>query len=139
MHLYSKQLLKEAKNPSHAGVLADATHSCTRHNTLCGDRIQWTLRVVNDRVEDVSHHTRGCALCTASASLLSQRIMGRCFTEIVEEVESFIEELTSMVQSQDVVDDDLISFFIGLRHAPLRKSCVLLPWEGLKDLGHTTP
>ena len=133
MHLYSKQLLQQAKNPSHAGILQDATHSTTHNNPLCGDRIQWTIRVVANHIDDVRHHTRGCALCIASASLLSKRIVGQKIPHVVNKIQAFTQQVNQMLETEDDVEDTLLNTFTGLRHAPSRKTCVLLPWEGLKE------
>ena len=133
MKLYSASLLRESKNPSCAGSLPNATHTGVASNPLCGDRIQWTLRIVDETIVDARHHTRGCALCIASASLLAQKLLGRKTHRVVPWVESFSDSVSEMLENQEDISDDVLSIFVGLRRAPSRKTCVTLPWEGLAE------
>lgn len=134
MHLYSKRIMQESREPAYTGVVLNATHSNSRSNPLCGDRIQWTMRLVEDCIVEMRHHTRGCALCMASASILAQQMVGSTKDDVVDEIDSFVHNMGVMLTQEGAVADDSLSVFLGLRHAPSRRSCVLLPWEGLKAM-----
>ena len=75
--LYQQMILDHSRSPRNFGTMNDATGSSDGHNPLCGDRVTVFAKVRGDRVEDVRFTGKGCAICVASASLMTEAIKGR--------------------------------------------------------------
>ena len=76
MTLYSKDILRRSKNFKTVEKPSVVTHSHRVSNPICGDRVECLLNISNDRVIDTWIGVKGCALCKASASLLSDNLLG---------------------------------------------------------------
>src|SRR3954469_23158503 len=75
--LYRELLLEHGKRPHNEGPLHAATHEASAYNPLCGDRVTLRFRVQSGRIEEVHFEARGCMICRASASLLTDSVSGR--------------------------------------------------------------
>ena len=75
--LYQALVLEHGKTPRNEGVLADATHEATLKNPLCGDRVTIQARVEAGVVTAAKFQARGCMIAKASASLLTETVIGR--------------------------------------------------------------
>ncbi len=133
MHLYSPFLLRHASEPYGAGEIEGATHKIQRSNPLCGDRVRWTLRMEERMVCSAAHITRGCVICIASSSILSQRLIKQNTLDIVGDIERFTQGIERLMVEK-VKEESHIQAFAGLQFAPARKECVLLPWISLQEL-----
>ncbi|MEN0062595.1 MAG: Fe-S cluster assembly sulfur transfer protein SufU [Myxococcota bacterium] len=125
--LYPKEILEHSKDPHHQGKLADATHAHRLSNPLCGDRVTIAVRVVDDQIVEAAFEARGCALCVASASMLTDWVKGRTPSE-VELIQA------SVCQAVDPEGPDVeapVQVWTALRAFPARKRCATLPWEAL--------
>jgi nitrogen fixation protein NifU and related proteins len=113
---YREEILEHYTHPHHYGVMDHPDVSHEESNPLCGDRIRFDLRLDEDgqTVEDVAFSGVGCAISKASASMLSDLIVGKT----VEEVK----ELTK----EDVLDE------LGIELGPVRLKCALLPLKVVK-------
>src|SRR5690606_5654898 len=80
--LYQELILDHSRHPRHVGKLADATHVAEGDNPLCGDRLTLFLKVENDVVVDARFDGEGCAISTASASLMTDNIIGKNINNI---------------------------------------------------------
>jgi SUF system FeS assembly protein, NifU family len=80
--LYREQILEHYKNPHHFGELADADITQEGDNPLCGDVITLYLKLDDGRVGDVRFRGRGCAISQASASMLTDMIVGKPVTDL---------------------------------------------------------
>ena len=89
MELYHQMILEHGKRPRNFGGLEDAERSADGHNPLCGDRCRVDLDVEGYRVKRVSFSGEGCAISTASASLMTEAIKGRSVREVKEVFERF--------------------------------------------------
>ena len=74
---YSSTIKHHYHHPRNSGKLSDYTHSAEALNPLCGDETKVYLRIRNGVVEDISHETRGCMICVASASVISEFARGK--------------------------------------------------------------
>ena len=140
MNLYSKELMFLAKkNTASQGILEDATHEYTAKNPICGDRVRWTAIVEDRKIIDLKHHTKGCLLCKAGATLLFEQVhSGSRKTPEVQELICHYSTQIEQLKTDDVLDNPAegLDIFTGLSKAPSRVSCVLLPFTGLqKALG----
>src|ERR1051326_3326594 len=86
--LYQEVILDHSRHPRHFGALADATHSGEGYNPLCGDRVKISLLVDGDnRIADIGFEGKGCAISQASASLMTDMLVGRTVDEAEELME----------------------------------------------------
>jgi nitrogen fixation NifU-like protein len=114
--MYKEIILDLYKNPRNFGSLTRKTHSQRLYNPLCGDDITMELMVRNGRVEEVAFHGESCAICRASASLLTDYARGKKHAELVKLNADFMQEL------------------IGIEISAGRVKCLLLPLEVLKKM-----
>jgi len=128
--LYQKILLDHYKNPRNSRRLENASHSCDGYNPLCGDRITVYLAVQNQTVEDAAFEASACAICTASASVMTEVVKGKSKTEI----EGLSETFRLVVNGEhaalhpDALPGDTAAF-LGVSDYPVRIKCAVLPWR----------
>ncbi len=97
--LYQEVILDHSRHPRHFGALANATHSGEGHNPLCGDRVKIYLSLdKNDRIADIKFEGKGCAISQASASLMTDMVVGRT----VAEAEKLMGGFLNLVKGEDV-------------------------------------
>lgn len=127
--LYPEPILDHSKHPRNQGKLANATHSRRLSNPLCGDRITLSVRTEGDVIAEVGFEARGCALCVASASMLTEWIAGRTKAE-VRDLKTAIENAVDPDGTETAPPVDV---WKALRGFPARKRCATLPWEALAE------
>lgn len=129
--LYQKLIMERARAPRHAGVPAAFDAEAEGDNPMCGDKVHlWIRRGGDGRIEDVRHATRGCAICQASADLLSDAALGRD----PEEIGMLREDFESMVSSGAVPEDPAfadLQVLAGVHEYRSRIRCATLPWQAL--------
>ncbi len=132
--LYQTVILDHNKNPQNFGALEDANRSAEGYNPLCGDQLRVMLRVEDDVVSNVSFEGSGCAISTASASLMTQAVKGRPVAEALEIFDGFHEMVTAKATS-DVDTSRLgkLAVFAGVREFPMRVKCATLPWHTVRS------
>ena len=113
--IYREIILDHYRNPRNKGKLPDADVSIHDSNPLCGDEIDIHLKVDGDKIRDVKFEGRGCAISQASASMLTEMVMGKPLTSIKE------------LSKDDILEN------IGLTSlGPARIKCALLSLKVLK-------
>ena len=80
--LYRDVILDHNKRPRNFGTLDPADARADGHNPLCGDRLTVTVRLQGDRIEDIRFEGKGCAISTASASLMTEAVKGKAIAEV---------------------------------------------------------
>jgi nitrogen fixation NifU-like protein len=128
--LYQSVILDHNKKPRNTGEPEGANRSAEGHNPLCGDRLTVHLAVQDGVVQDVGFVGQGCAISTASASLMTEAIKGKP----VEDVERLFESFHDLVTSDPTTDVDASHFgklavFAGVREFPMRVKCATLCWH----------
>jgi nitrogen fixation NifU-like protein len=133
--LYQEVILDHYKHPRNQGPLDAADRSADGYNPLCGDRVTVRLRFVDDRVEEVRFEGLGCAISTASASLMTEAVRGKTRREAEELFERFHAMLTGDPDVPPDPDDELgkLQVFAGVREYPVRVKCATLAWHTLKS------
>jgi nitrogen fixation NifU-like protein len=129
--LYQEVIFDHYKRPRNCGPLEDASHRAEGHNPLCGDRVTIHLKVDGDVVRDVRFEGSGCAIATASASLMTEALKGRK----VEEVEALFRGFHDMVTdapASAAPDLGKLEVLAGVREFPARVKCATLAWHTLK-------
>jgi len=137
--LYQELILDHNKRPRNRGALEHATRTATGFNPLCGDRIVLQLRMDGDAIEDVKFDGCGCAISTASASLMTEAIRGRTTAEADAIGQTFREAM--MLDRDHPVDVDglgKLAALGGVRDYPARVKCATLAWHTLDAALHET-
>lgn len=129
--LYQEIILDHNKNPRNFGELDPHTHDAKGHNPLCGDRISVSLNVVDGVVESVAFQGQGCAISTASASMMTEAITGKTEAEI----KAIFREFHTLVTSENPVDNEALgklTILGGVRDYPSRVKCATLAWHAIE-------
>ena len=129
--LYQEVILDHHKKPRNFRKLEGATGHVEGYNPLCGDKVTVYVRLEGDVVKDVSFQGSGCAISTASASLMTESLKGKSRDEALKLLEKFHELLTT----DTPVSQDLgkLVVFCGVRDYPARVKCATLAWHTLKS------
>lgn len=129
--LYQQVILDHHRKPRNFGDLEGADRGADGHNPLCGDRIRVELKLgEEDRIERAAFTGSGCAICTASASLMTETVRGRQREEAERMFEAFHDLLVGRRSPEEL--EDLLGklvVFAGVREFPLRVKCATLPWH----------
>ena len=128
--LYRDVILDHNRHPRNFGPLAAANHHAEGHNPLCGDRLSLAVVLNGERIEDIRFEGRGCAISTASASLMTEAVKGR---ERAAARELFDKVHALLTQPQAVADPALgkLAALSGVREFPARVKCASLCWHTL--------
>lgn len=129
--LYQDLILDHSKRPRNCHAMADATRNAEGYNPLCGDKLKLYIKMDGDIVKDVSFVGSGCAISTASASLMTESLKGKTREEALKLLDTFHELLTT----DSAVTKDLgkLVVFCGVRDYPARVKCATLAWHTLKS------
>ena len=136
--LYRELILDHSRRPRHFGKLADATHSAEGINPLCGDKLRLYLQLDgNERIIDAAFEGSGCAISVASASLLTDVIIGM---QVADARQHFRAVTGHLTQTGDVdtetIDLGKILALDGVREFPSRVKCATLAWHALNSAIH---
>ena len=127
--LYQEIILDHAKRPMNRGTLDDANVTVPAENPTCGDQLTLQLRVAGGQLEDVRFTGQGCAICMASASMMTRAVKGKpC-----EEACALYRKVHDGVQGTGEMPKGEISALGGVREFPQRVKCALLAWEALRE------
>ena len=132
--LYQEMILDHNRNPRNFGKLEDADQSAEGYNPLCGDRETVYVRVEEDVLKDVGFRGTGCAISTASASMMTESLKGKTREEAEALFERFHDLITGSDGRTDASRADLgkLTVFSGVREFPVRVKCATLPWHTMK-------
>jgi nitrogen fixation NifU-like protein len=128
--LYRDVILDHNKKPRNFGKLEDATTRADGHNPLCGDRLTVSLKLNGDRIEDIRFEGKGCAISTASASLMTEAVKGKDRGAVGE----LFEKVHGLLTRQDAeapADLGKLAALSGVREFPARVKCASLCWHTL--------
>lgn len=136
--LYQEIILDHHKRPRNQRAIVEATHRAKGYNPLCGDEVEIYLFLKDGVVADVSFQGQGCAICMASASILTQHLRGCRLEHIAERYEQVSESLigdASNENSSTSLDKELQAL-IAVKRFPARIRCAILPWRALAGALH---
>jgi nitrogen fixation NifU-like protein len=128
--LYQEVLLDHYRSPRNRGHLSSPTGRAEGHNPLCGDRIAVEVDVQGERLEKVAFEGAGCAISTASASLMTEAVAGKTETEIAELFEQFRKAVTGD-PAADPEPLGKLAVLCGVKDFPMRVKCATLAWHTL--------
>lgn len=134
--LYQDIILDHGRKPRNFHALAHPSHFAHGHNPLCGDRVTVYLEIDGDRIKDVSFEGRGCAISTASASLMTEVLKGKTLAEAEELFKAFHAEVTGgeapAVEEKLQDDFDRLAPLEGVKAYPARVKCATLAWHAFE-------
>ena len=135
MDLYQEVILDHNKQPRNFGEVDGATHEADGHNPLCGDRLHVSLMLDGDRVVDVRFEGSGCAISTASASLMTEAVKGKTVDEARHLFNGFHELVTGDPSQVAEASAELgkLAVFEGVREFQARVKCATLAWHALRS------
>jgi nitrogen fixation NifU-like protein len=128
--LYRDVILDHNRRPRNFGRIESSDSHAEGHNPLCGDRLTVWLRLKDDRIEDIRFEGKGCAISTASASLMTEAVKGKDKAT----VQSLYGRIHSLLTQQDAVADTSLgklAALSGVREFPARVKCASLCWHTL--------
>ncbi len=128
--LYQETIIDHSKRPRNKGALEHATHHAEGYNPLCGDRVTIELQLENGRITGVGFQGSGCAISTASASLMTEALRGKTPKEAEQSFEKFHAMLTE--DKLPATDLGKLAVFSGVRQYPMRVKCATLAWHTLR-------
>ena len=134
--LYQDIILDHGRKPRNFHSLPHPSHFAHGHNPLCGDRVTVYLEIEDDKVKDVSFEGRGCAISTASASLMTEVLKGKTLAEADELFKAFHAEVTGgeVPAVEPALQDDLdrLAPLEGVKAYPARVKCATLAWHAFE-------
>ena len=128
--LYRDVILDHNKRPRNFGRLDPADTSADGHNPLCGDRLTVFVKMNGNRVEDLRFEGKGCAISTASASLMTEAVKGKDKAAVGQ----LFEKVHTLLTQQDAAatpDLGKLAALSGVREFPSRVKCASLCWHTL--------
>jgi len=130
--LYQEVILDHSKRPRNFHAIENADHHAHGYNPLCGDKVTIYLNLEGDRIADISFQGSGCAISTASASILTETLKGKSRAEAERLFEAFHKLVTGRaVDSPDAPALGKLAVFSGVSEFPVRVKCASLAWHTL--------
>lgn len=133
--LYQELILDHSKNPRNFHLLKDASHCGEGFNPLCGDHIHIYLTLEDEVIKEICFQGTGCAICKASASLMSSALKGK---EIQDVDELYIKFHNLVTGNKELSDEDYeelgkLAVFAGVSEFPVRVKCATLAWHTMNS------
>jgi len=127
--LYQDMIFDHYRQPRNYGRLAHANHTAEGYNPLCGDKVSITLILKDGVIHDLKFEGVGCAISTASASLMTESLKGKTEAEAL----GILEDFKSLVTGSSVARDmGKLSVLAGVQAFPQRVKCATLAWHTLQ-------
>lgn len=114
-NLYREELMDLIKNPSHKGAISNSTFSHEGNNPMCGDELTMDVLIKDDEIQDIKYSGEACAICFASAEVLSDELIGKSLESITFQTKESLLDL------------------LGITLTTSRVKCAMLPLETLKE------
>jgi len=129
--LYQEIILDHGRRPRNFGELPDETHHAEGYNPLCGDQVRISIRLVDGKIEAVRFKGCGCAISTASASILTEAVEGMTSSDAIHLADEFHETITNDDKEPTEALGELIAL-VGVKAFPARVKCASLAWHALE-------
>ena len=132
--MYQEIILDHYRSPHRSGLREPFDAESFQINPTCGDEITLRVALDGETVSDVSYETLGCSISQASASVLTDLVVGRSVTDSMKVLSAFQEMAQGRGQvtpDEDVLGDGVA--FAGVARYPARVKCALLGWMAFKD------
>ena len=130
--LYQELILDHGRRPRNFKPLDGATRSAEGYNPLCGDRVKVYVKLDGEVVKDISFEGAGCAISTASASIMTEILKGKTRAEAEELFQTFHDLVTGKQAQLDAPELGKLTVFSGVSEFPIRVKCATLSWHTLR-------
>ena len=128
--LYQELILDHSRRPRNVGVVEGANCTAEGYNPLCGDKVKVFVSYEDGVVKNISFQGSGCAISTASASLMTEALKGKTRTQVEETIARFHDLLTK--ETKPGPELGKLAVFSGVREFPVRVKCATLAWHTVK-------
>lgn len=132
--MYQEIILDHYRKPHHKGLRQPYDAQVHHVNPTCGDEITLRVKLDGDTVSDVSYDSVGCSISQASASVLTDLVIGRDVETALTAHREFVALMQSRGEAtpdEEILEDAIA--FAGVSKYPARVKCALLSWMAWKD------
>jgi nitrogen fixation NifU-like protein len=129
--LYQEVILDHNRKPRNYGKLDKASHHAVGHNPLCGDHLDIDLNLEGEHIEGIAFHGESCAICKASASMMTTVVKGKSLADAEMLIKEFRDMATGTLDLAHPHHLGRLTVFAGVRDLPTRVKCAVLPWHTL--------
>ncbi len=130
--LYQEVIIDHSKRPRNFRVLEKPDRQAEGYNPLCGDRLVLYVKMDGERIAEISFQGSGCAISTASASIMTSELKGKTTKEAQEIFEKFHQMVTGAPNGAWEEKLGKLTVFSGVSQFPVRVKCASLCWHTLK-------
>jgi nitrogen fixation NifU-like protein len=132
--LYQQLIIDHSKSPRNCRIIEGADATAEGDNPLCGDHVTLYVKLAEGRVTDISFQGNGCAISTASASLLTEVMRGKTREEAESLFRSFHDLVTGGARRTGTGGPSLgkLQVFSGVSEFPVRVKCATLVWHTMQ-------
>ncbi len=135
--LYQEVILDHNKRPRNYGTLEHPSHHAEGHNPLCGDHLSVSLQLQGETIDQIAFHGESCALCKASASMMTAAVKGKTREQAQALTQQFLAMATGKLDLDRPHQIGRLAVFSGVRNLPTRVKCAILPWHTLQAALHS--
>lgn len=131
-NLYRQVILDHSSHPHHHGTLAESSKKIEMNNPTCGDVIELQVAIQDNVIKDIAFSGSGCSISTASASMMTDAVIGKTLAE----AEKLAEDFSQLVQGNDVPEEEKLgdaAMLSGVAKFPARIKCATLAWKALEQ------
>lgn len=129
--LYQEVIFDHNRKPRNFRVMEDADRQAEGFNPLCGDKLTLFIKLLGNKIIDASFQGSGCAISTASVSLMTEIIKGKTETEAAELFKQFHEMTTGKAEAINLETIGKLAVLARVREYPARVKCATLAWHTL--------
>jgi nitrogen fixation NifU-like protein len=130
--IYQEVILDHNKKPRNFGVLDHPSHQAEGHNPLCGDHLSVALQLKGETIEQIAFQGESCAICKASASMMTAAVKGKTRTDAQALSQEFLAMATGKLDLNQPNQIGRLAVFAGVSDLPTRVKCAILPWHTLQ-------
>lgn len=130
--LYQEVILDHNRKPRNYGELEHPSHHAEGVNPLCGDHIHVALKLAGDTISSIAFHGESCAICKASASMMTAAVKGKSQGDAQTLIREFVDMATGRIVAKDGPHIGRLAVFSGISELPMRVKCAILPWHTLQ-------
>lgn len=131
-NLYRQVILDHSSHPHHHGTLGGSTQTVELNNPTCGDVIELQLTIQDETIQEIAFDGSGCSISTASASMMTDAVIGKNVAEAMQLIEAF----STLVQGKEVIEEEKLgdaAMLSGVAKFPARIKCATLAWKALEQ------
>ena len=123
-------ILEHYQHPLHRGLIDDDSYFKSNTNSdSCIDEIDLMVKIENEKIDDIRFDGEACAICTSSASIMIDTLIGKSIEEIKNIYNNYLNMIEEKEYDEEVLEQALV--YEDISKQPNRKKCALLPWWGI--------